>query len=162
METLAELRTKNGWRKLIAQRKHVEHECAQEIAAMIERGDGSDEAINRRIAETYKKMEITSQEEHKFCFSAHKQYIMKLAKSHNKQNGKHRSFYKSKKYGWIDIYTSRNLEALKEVRESMKRRADSYAETFDDIDSQIYRVNHCIDNYQQVNLFDARAEAEAI
>jgi hypothetical protein len=162
METLEELRTKNGWKKLMAKRIRLEHECAKEISEMIERGDGSDESITRKVAETYKKLEISSREEHKFCFGYHKQHIMKLAKSHNKIGGKHRSLYKSKQYGWIDIYTSRNLDALKEIRASMKRRADAYSETFDDVDSQIYRVNHNIENYQQVNLFDARSEAEAM
>jgi FMN-dependent NADH-azoreductase len=61
----------------------------------------------------------------------------------------------------IDIYTTRNAEALKAFIASMKSRARSYTTTINDAICQLYRVEHDIDNFVQVDLFEATEEMKA-
>lgn len=162
-ETPEELRTGNGWKKLRQQRAIKADEGAKRIFTVMESTGETDNVVVNQIAgEVFDDMGFTDYECRKIAFNLVKQRLVKKAKSHFKQEGEHRSIYFAKQGKYIDIYKTRNLETLKEVRASIDRRAASYQETLEDIDMQIYRVNHGLDNYVEVDLFEALEEAEAV
>ena len=159
--TLEELRTQTGKKKLLAKRIYKKRECAARINKLIERGDIDKDHINKEVWRIFNDMQFTEKELRDCMFSQLKQEIIKMARSHNKTEGAHRSIYCVKDMQ-IDIYTTRNAEALKAFIATMESRAKSYNTTINDAKCQLYRINHGIDNYQQVSLFDAMEEAKVI
>lgn len=158
--TLDELRTETYKRRLSAQRIYKKEECAKRIRLMVERGDNDNEHINQEIGRIMDSMEFSQDELMKFAFRYVKQDVMRRAKSHEKAEGAHRSIYLTNKHGQVDIYTTRNVEALKEIIKINKNKADTFNTIAEDAACQLYRVNHGIDNYSQVDLYDAVEEAK--
>jgi hypothetical protein len=159
--TLEELRTETYKKRLSAKRICKKEECAKRIRLMVERGDNDNNHINQEIWRIMDDMDFTMAELRKFAFRYLKQDVMKRAKSHEKTQGAHRSIYLTQ-YGQIDIYTTRNVEALKEIIKVNQGKAATFSTIADDASCQLYRVNHNIDNYSQVDLFEALEEAKAI
>lgn len=158
--TLEELRTEKGRRKLMAKRIYKKRECAGRINKLAERGDVDKNHINKEVWRIFNDMEFTEKELRDCMFNQMKQEVIKMARSHNKTEGAHRSLYNVKDMQ-IDIYTTRNAEALKAFIASMKSRARSYTTTINDAICQLYRVEHDIDNFVQVDLFEATEEMKA-
>lgn len=158
-QTLEELRTETYKKRLSAKRTFKKEECAVRVKLMVERGDNDNNHINQEIWRIMDDMEFTMAELRKFAFRYLKQDVMKRAKSHEKTEGAHRSIYLTQ-HGQIDIYTTRNVEALKEIIKINKNKADTFNTIAEDAACQMYRVNHGIDNYSQVDLYDAVEEAK--
>lgn len=159
--SLEELRTEKGKKKLFAKRIFKKRECAKRINQLLSRGDVDKNHINKEVWRIFNDMQFTDKELRDCMFNQLKQEVVKMARSHNKTEGAHRSIY-SVKDMQIDIYTTRNAEALKIFIATMKSRAKSYTTTINDAICQLYRINHGIDNYSQVSLFDAVEEIKAV
>lgn len=160
-QSIDELITETGKRKLMAKRIYKKHECAKRINQMIERGDNDDEHICKEVWRIFNEMGFTEKELRDCMFSRLKQEVIKLARSHEKTEGAHRSIYRCKD-GQIDIYTTRDIEALKHIIQINRSKAGAYNTIANDAMCQLYRVNHNMENYQQVSLFEATQEAEVI
>jgi hypothetical protein len=157
LETLEELRTQEWFKKLKIQRKQEIEKCASEIERLFANGEASDSQVAFLIGECFNACNFSEQECRQTKYNALKQSIMARAHSHNKVNGKHRTYYRYKDRQ-INIYTCRDLEALNYLEHFMKSNRDSWSESYNDVRTQKYRVEHGIDNFVQVDLFDAIAE----
>ena len=152
-ETLEELRTQEWFKKLKIQRKQEIEKCASDIEKLFADGEASESRISFLIGECFDACSYSEHECRQAKYNVLKQIVMAKAHSHNKANGKHRTYYRYKDRQ-INIYTCRDLDALEYLEHFMKSNRDSWGESYNDVRAQKYRVEPGIDNFIQVDLFE--------
>ena len=153
LETLEELRTKEWYKKLIAQRLQSKKRYAGEIGKLLASGEASDSQIAILVGDCMDECGFSEQELQQVMFSRLKQELVAQARRHNTAEGDKRGVYRYKDKQ-VCIPMCRDMEKLDYFEHFSKSNRDTYDDLYNMVREQKYRVKHGLDNFVQVDLFE--------
>ena len=156
LETLDELRTKEWYKKLNIQRLQTKKQYEDKIGKLFETGEASDSQIAQLVGECLDNCNYSEDECRRAMFNRLKQELVAKARRHNTSEGDKRGIYRYKDRQ-VCIPMCRDLEKLNYFEHFSKSNRDTYDDMYQMVREQKYRVEHGIDNFVQVDLFDIEA-----